>query len=29
MRHQIIQQNKFFTNKYFLIENHVQKEGTM
>ena len=29
MHHQIIQQNKFYLNKYLLIENQVQEEETM
>ena len=29
MRHQIIQHNRFSSNKYFLIENQMQEEETM
>ena len=29
MRHQIIQHNKLFSNKYLWIENQVQEEETM
>ena len=29
MRHQIIQHNRFCSNKYFLIENQMQEEETM
>ena len=29
MRHQGIQQNKFCSNKYLLIENQVQEEETL
>ena len=28
MRHQIIQRNNFFKNKYLLIENQLQEEKT-
>ena len=29
MRHQIIQHNKFYSNKYLLIENQVLEQETM
>ena len=29
MRHQIIQHNKIYLNKYFLIENQCKKKETM
>ena len=29
MRHQIIEHNTFYSNKYLLIENQVQEQETM